>query len=138
MLHGCSGSGKSLGAGLAIATADGGRWTSSLRVLAAYSSWYGEAAAAQTRFEACALLVIDDLGREPLQQAPRMATALLELIDARQRRRTIITTRMLPTELETRYDLAALKSRIAAIGTHVVLPEEDLRPVLVDGKDGAP
>ena len=130
LLHGVGGSGKSVAAAWAIATSDGGRWFTALNVLSAFGGWHREQHDVRRQLVQCSLLVVDDLGRERTQDASRMALALLELVDARQRRgcRTIITTRMLRAELEARYALEPLTSRLHYCADSVHLEEGDLRP----------
>jgi hypothetical protein len=120
LLHGVAGAGKSTAAAWAVATHSGGaRWRSALSAMSIFSGWFREAP----------LLVLDDLGRERVADAERMAAALLELVDTRQREgcRTLITTRILQADLPRRYLLEPLISRLQASSSSVTVAERDLR-----------
>lgn len=130
LLHGGAGAGKSTAGAWAIATHSGGaRWRSAFSVMSIFSGWFRENLEAQRTLAQAPLLVLDDLGRERVADAERMAAALLELVDTRQREgcRTLITTRILQADLPRRYLLEPLISRLQASSSSVTVAERDLR-----------
>jgi DNA replication protein DnaC len=120
VLHGATGTGKSVAAADAAARRAHARWAYPRDLVEAYHSRYSEALVRRHALEQCPLLVIDSLGIEQADTTI-MLDALVGLLPVRVRRRTIITTPLSQAAFLRRYAFAPLLSLLAASAFHVSL-----------------
>jgi len=120
LLHGATGTGKSVGAAAAAIARPGSLWVYPRDLAEAYMSRYAEALARRHALEQAPLLVIDGLGAESAPVA-HMLDALLGLLPVRLRRRTIITTQLSQTAYAARYKHAPLQHLLEQSAYHVSL-----------------
>jgi hypothetical protein len=122
VLHGGSGSGKTVAAASLAATQATTAWVSACDLIGPYSALYGEDSDDWQRYRRAPLLVVDRLERlfNPKSQALLME-ALAVIVDQRKRRRrTIITTRMSRTMLDVTAELAPLRDLLST-ATHYTI-----------------
>jgi DNA replication protein DnaC len=116
VLAGAPGCGKSLAAAWVLAQR-GGRWRSAGQIVRLFSGHYAAEVEEQESILRTPVLVIDDLGGE--LERDRMQSALLEILDARQRNarsfRTVITTNLNRAGLGKRYGGERLASRLKTV-----------------------
>jgi|GEM_PF-3650123 len=120
--------GKSVAAAAALSD-HGGRWFSANELAQAFAGTFGEAYLAQQQAKETKLLVIDELGGE--DGAPRMASALLQLLNARNsagRTPVIATTNLTFEALTERYANDRIRSRFNELVSWAPLASAKLRP----------
>lgn len=125
-LSGSTGRGKTVAA-LGCIADHGGHYTGARAFLRVSRSTWSEDVAQVRVWMSCALLVIDDLGRE--SDAAEMSAALLDVIDERPsiRRRTILITNFDKATFLQRYPDERLRSRLAQLGSWVGDKGDDMR-----------
>lgn len=129
VLAGPTGCGKTVAAAALIATrAPMAAAVKAADVVRAFAGFFGDAADRQDKWKSTPMLAIDDIGTEP--DADRMLNATLELMDARQSKRTtptIVTTNLSKSEFAERYKNARLMSRMVSMVEWIALEGADLR-----------
>lgn len=121
ILHGASGTGKSVAGAAALVRRQGARWCSPRDLLEAYPSQYGEAAARWHELEHAPLVILDDLGAELERSRFVMADALLHLLAHRPLAHTLITSRLTDRQLRQRYGSQPLEHLFDDAAYHVAL-----------------
>jgi len=128
LLHGATGTGKSVAAAAAAVVRPGALWAYPRDLSEAYMSRYAEALARRHALEQAPLLVIDGLGAEAAPVAHTL-DALLGLLPVRLRRRTIITTQLSQAAYTERYKHAPLQHMLEQSAWHVSLSRSCAPPV---------
>lgn len=126
LLRGTTGRGKTIAALDAIAN-HGGQYVGAREFARLSTSRWSEDVERYSRMLTCALLVVDDLGRE--SDANEMSAALLDVLDARPstRKRTVLITNFGRRQWLERYPDERLRSRLAQLAHDVADKGEDLR-----------
>lgn len=128
VLSGGTGTGKTVAAMRAILEADSFQFLRAIRIGAHYERWSSdrEDDVEPIRF-GVALLVVDDLGQEPIDDR-RVMPAIEEVLDQRQseRTRTLITTNLSADQLRSRYS-ERIVSRLRQNATVKILGASDMR-----------
>lgn len=131
-LSGGIGCGKSVAQAYAIAHKREGLWRTAAQVTRIFAASFGEQYDDQDAIFGARMLVVDDVGAE--SSAPKMGSALLELLEQRKRSaramRTILSTNLSRAEFGSRYPDPRLHSRMhqnAGVVAWVDCPGADLR-----------
>ena len=127
VLHGITGSGKSVAAAAVLAQTIGGRWASGRTLLECYVGSFGETLQRRAVLQTSKLLVLDGIGDERPDRAGDMADALLDMLAHRTQRRTILTTRMSDQLFARRYPSPPLGSLFVESADLVAIPTGDMR-----------
>ena len=126
VLNGNRGCGKSGAAAYAIANWDqSAHWISAADVIRVFSGHFGDALKRQETMKRARLLVLDDVGTEG--DASRMCSALVELLDERKQRKTIVTTNLNKEAWLIRYADDRLHSRLKESAAFIGDAGPDLR-----------
>jgi DNA replication protein DnaC len=111
VLVGGRGCGKSVAAAWAVANFAGSAcWYSASDIMRIFASNFGDALKFQERVKLARLSVLDDVATEP--DRARMCAALIEILEKRKQRKTIITTNLGLADWVTRYPDERLHSRL--------------------------
>jgi DNA replication protein DnaC len=126
LLTGSTGRGKTIGA-MELLSNRGGLYAGAREFARVSKSTWSDDVLKLERWMQCALLVVDDLGRE--SDAADMAAALLDVIDMRPslRKRTILITNFDKAAFLARYPDERLRSRLAQFATFVADKGDDMR-----------
>ena len=127
VLHGVTGSGKSVAAAAVLAQTTGARWASGRTLLECYVGSFGETLQRRAVLQTSKLLVLDGIGDERPDRAGDMADALLDMLAHRTQRRTILTTRMSDQLFARRYPSPPLGSLFVESADLVAIPTGDMR-----------
>jgi hypothetical protein len=127
VLHGVTGSGKSVAAAAVLAQTPGARWASGRTLLECYVGSFGETLQRRAVLQTSKLLVLDGIGDERPDRADSMADALLDMLAHRTHRRTILTTRMTDTLFAKRYSSPPLSSLFVESADLIAIPTGDMR-----------
>jgi hypothetical protein len=127
VLHGVTGSGKSVAAAAVLALTSGARWASGRTLLECYVSSFGEVLQRRAMLQTSRLLVLDGIGDERPDRADSMADALLDMLAHRTHQRTIVTTRMTDTVFAKRYTSPPLSSLFVECADLIAIPTGDMR-----------
>lgn len=126
VLHGKGGCGKSAAAAYAVANWEQSAcWTSAADLIRTFYGNFGEAVTRQTTMKHARLLIIDDVGVE--SDSIRMCSALIELLDERKQRKTIITTNLNKEAWLARYPDERFHSRLKELAAFIGDKGADLR-----------
>jgi DNA replication protein DnaC len=126
VLSGNRGCGKSVAAAYVVANWDrSAAWSSAPDLIRVFSGNFGDQLKRQEVLKKARLLVLDDIGTEG--DATRMCAALVELLDERKQRKTLITTNLNKTAFFERYADERLHSRIRELAGFVGDKGPDLR-----------
>lgn len=127
IIVGIPGCGKSVACAWAVANFSGSSaWYSAKEVVRVFSQHFGDAASkARTRAQRAQLTVIDDVSTE--DDPVRMCSSLVEILESRKQRRTLITTNQTQEDWEKRFPDVRLHSRLAQQAIFVADPGPDLR-----------
>ena len=111
ILVGRNGCGKSVAASWACANFPGTtHWVTAADLVRVYGDYGSDAERARRRLRRCELLVIDDVATE--SNPEKMCAALIEALDHRKQRRTLITTNLGPDAWVQRFQDPRLHSRL--------------------------
>lgn len=111
ILVGQNGCGKSCAAAYACANFPGTtHWITAADLIRVYGDYGPDAERARRRLRRCELLVIDDVATE--MDPSKMCAALIEALDHRKQRRTLITTNLGPEAWAQRFQDPRLHSRL--------------------------
>ena len=126
LLSGTTGRGKTIAALDAIAN-HGGAYVGAREFARLAASRWSEDVERYARLLSCAMIVIDDIGRE--SDAAEMSAALLDVLDARPstRKRTVLITNFSKRELLARYPDERLRSRLHQLADFAADKGEDMR-----------
>jgi len=130
VLMGGTGAGKTVAAVRAMHTRQRTQFIRALRIGAHFERWASDRESNVVALDLGAdLLVVDDLGQEPIEDR-RAMPAIEEVLDSRQseRTRTIITTNLSPDAIRARYS-DRICSRLAQNGRFVPVDDDDRRRV---------
>lgn len=126
VLNGNRGCGKSGAAAWAIANWEqSAHWCSAADLIRVFSGNFGDALKRQDTLKHARLLVLDDVGTEG--DAVRMCSALVELLDERKQRKTIVTTNLNKEAWLARYPDERFHSRLKESAAFVGDKGVDLR-----------
>lgn len=126
VISGGTGCGKSVSAAYAVAhSPTGGRWRTAAAVCRVFGAQYGDLLSDQAVMRGTGLLVIDDIGTE--LHGDRMGAALVELLEYRRTRRTLVTTNLDKRAFAARYPDERLISRMRAYSSWVNDKGSDMR-----------
>lgn len=129
VLAGATGRGKSVAAAW-VAAELGGVWLTCQRAARLFGAAFGPQYEQQNAALDAHTLVVDDVGSEVDDLAPRMCAALIELLEQRKeaRYRTVITTNLAGADFKARYPDVRLMSRLSGV-QWVTASGSDLRLV---------
>ena len=126
VLHGKGGCGKSAAAAYAVANWEQSAcWSSAADLIRTFSGNFGDVLKRQEALKRSRLLVLDDVGTEV--DAVRMCAALIELLDERKQRKTIVTTNLNREAWLARYPDERFHSRLKESAAFVGDKGPDLR-----------
>lgn len=126
VLTGNRGCGKSVAAAYVVANWDrSAAWSSAPDLLRVFSGNFGDVLKRQDTLKHARLLVLDDIGTEG--DAARMCATLIELLDERKQRKTLITTNLSKAAFLERYADERLHSRLRELAGFVGDKGPDLR-----------
>jgi DNA replication protein DnaC len=126
VLTGNRGCGKSVAAAYVVANWDrSAAWSSAPDLTRVFSGHFGDALKRQETLKRARLLILDDVGTEG--DAVRMCAALVELLDERKQRKTLVTTNLSKEAFLERYSDERLHSRLRELAGFVGDKGPDLR-----------
>jgi len=126
VLTGNRGCGKSVAAAYVVANWDrSAAWSSAPDLIRVFTGNFGDQLKRQDTLKRARLLVLDDVGTEG--DAVRMTATLIELLDERKQRKTLITTNLSKEAFLERYADERLHSRLRELAGFVGDKGPDLR-----------